>query len=223
MLQQLIEWDKELFLLLNNTHTSFWDNFMWIYTDKLTWIPLIVAVVIILYRKNWREATLVLLALVLTIVLCDQFASSVCKPFFARFRPARDPEFSQFVEIVNGYRGGRYGFISSHASNAVGAVTLLSLIFHNRFFTYTGIAWAIVNCYTRIYLGVHYPGDILAGALAGILIAWAMYKGYCFGRQWLFRSKKPLSPYRGNREILFPTGVIYCTVIVIAIYAGYVA
>ncbi len=221
MLQQLIEWDKSLFLLLNNTHTPFWDNFMWIYTNKLTWIPLIVSLLIILYRKHWREATLVVLALALTITLCDQFSSSLCKPFFARLRPAQDPEFSQFVEIVNGYRGGRYGFISSHASNAVGAVTLLALIFRNRLFAYTGIVWATLNCYTRIYLGVHYPGDILAGALAGFTIALIMYKVYNGVRRQFFKQES-ISPYRGNGEIIYPTYVIFCTVVAIAIYAGVV-
>ncbi len=222
MLQQLIEWDKSLFLLLNNTHTLFWDNFMWLYSDKLTWIPLIVSLLIVLFRKNWREATLVVLVLALTIILCDQFASSFCKPYFARFRPARDPEFSQFVEIVNGYRGGRYGFISSHAANSFGAIVLLSLIFRNRLFFYTGMVWATVNSYSRIYLGVHYPGDILAGALSGIIIALIIYKVYCFARCRLLKKYPPV-PYWKDRGVLVPTCVIYCTVIVLTVYAGIVS
>lgn len=138
VLQQLIEWDKSVFLTLNNVHTPFWDIFMWIYTDKLTWIPLILSLLFVLFRKNWKEALLVCVAIALTITLCDQFASTLCKPYFARFRPAQDPDFSPFVQIVNGYRGGRYGFISSHAANSFGAVVLLSLIFRNRLFNSLG-------------------------------------------------------------------------------------
>ncbi len=218
MLQKLIEWDKSLFLSLNNHHTSFWDSFMWIYSQKTTWALLIVSLLFILYRKNnWREATLVVLVLALTITLCDQFASTLCKPLFARFRPTRDPDFSPFVEIVNGYRGGRYGFISSHASISFGAIVLMALIFRNRLFLYTGLAWAAVNCYSRIYLGVHYPGDVLAGALAGVVIALIIYKVYEYTHRLLFKNSRP-SPYRGNRAIIVPTCVIYCTIMAIAVY-----
>ena len=173
MLEQLIEWDKTVFLFLNHTHTPFWDHFMWIYTGRLTWAPLIVALLFVLFRKNWKEATLVVVALALTITLCDQFASTLCKPYFARFRPAQDPDFSPLVQIVNGYRGGRYGFISSHAANSFGAVVLLALIFRNRLFTITGLAWAAVNCYSRIYLAKHFPMDIVWGAVLGAVLGWA--------------------------------------------------
>ena len=176
MLEQLIEWDKTVFLFLNNTHTPFWDHFMWIYTGRLTWIPLIVALLFVLFRKNWKEATLVVVALALTITLCDQFASTLCKPYFARFRPAQDPDFSPFVQIVNGYRGGRYGFISSHAANSFGAVVLLALIFRNRLFTITGLVWAAVNCYSRIYLGKHFPMDLVWGALVGAVLGYAAWR-----------------------------------------------
>lgn len=222
MLEQLIEWDKAVFLFLNNTHTPFWDHFMWIYTGRLTWVPLILSLLFVLFRKNWKEALLVVVALALTITLCDQFASSLCKPYFARFRPAQDPEFSSFVQIVNGYRGGRYGFISSHAANSFGAVVLLALIFRNRLFTITAVVWAIVNCYSRIYLGVHYPGDILAGTVAGIVIAVIVY---AIGvkirhRLWvkhILRQRQ--SPYYKDPDIVLSTIVICLSVVSISAYA----
>ena len=96
ILQQLIEWDKELLLFLNSIHTPFGDKFMWVYTGKYTWIPLILSLLFVLFRKNWKEALLVCVALAITITCCDQFASTLCKPYFARLRPARDPELSEF-------------------------------------------------------------------------------------------------------------------------------
>lgn len=222
MLEQLIEWDKTVFLFLNNTHTPFWDHFMWIYTGRLTWVPLIVALLFVLLRKNWKEATLVVVALALTITLCDQFASTLCKPYFARFRPAQDPDFSPLVQIVNGYRGGRYGFISSHAANSFGAVVLLALIFRNRLFTITGLVWAAVNCYSRIYLGVHYPGDILAGTIAGVVIALLIYIMWKKVRYILWqrhRLSQRQSPYRNDSGIAIATTVIYLSVVAISVYA----
>ena len=100
-------------------------------------------------------------------LLCDQFSSSVCKPFFERYRPARDPDFSSMVTIVNGYRGGMFGFFSSHAANAAGIVVYTALIFRNKLYAATAVLWALLTCYSRMYLGVHYPGDILAGLLWG--------------------------------------------------------
>lgn len=221
-MEQLIEWDKAVFLFLNNTHTPFWDHFMWIYTGRLTWVPLILSLLFVLFRKNWKEALLVVVALALTITLCDQFASSLCKPYFARFRPAQDPEFSSFVQIVNGYRGGRYGFISSHAANSFGAVVLLALIFRNRLFTITAIVWAIVNCYSRIYLGVHYPGDILAGTVAGIVIAVIVYTIGVKIRHRLWVKhilSQRQSPYYKDPDIVLSTIVICLSVVSISAYA----
>ena len=221
-LQQLIEWDQSLFLVLNNVHTPFWDTFMWIYTDKLTWIPLILSILFVLFRKNWKEAALVCIAIALTITVCDQFASSLCKPYFARFRPAQDPQFSSFVQIVNGYRGGRYGFISSHAANSFGAIVLLSLIFRNRLFTVVSVLWAIVNCYSRIYLGVHYPGDIIGGTIAGIIFAVIIYIILNQTRHILWKKRilsDKQSPYFKDPDIQIVTGMIGLSVLGIAIYA----
>lgn len=123
---------------------------------------------------------------------------------------------------MNGYRGGRYGFISSHAANSFGAVVLLALIFRNRLFTITAVVWAIVNCYSRIYLGVHYPGDILAGTVAGIVIAVIVY---AIGvkirhRLWvkhILRQRQ--SPYYKDPDIVLSTIVICLSVVSISAYA----
>ena len=190
ILQQLIEWDKELLLFLNSMHTPFGDKFMWVYTGKYTWIPLILSLLFVLFRKNWKEALLVCVALAITITCCDQFASTLCKPYFARLRPARDPELSEFVQIVNGYRGGRYGFISSHAANSFGAVVLLSMIFRNKFFAFI---IAVIICI------------VLNG-----------FRSFLLNKKFLNNRE---SPYIKDPDIRITTGVIYLSVLCIAVYA----
>ena len=128
MLEELIKIDQQILLLFNRYHTVYWDQVMWVYTGKYIWIPLILSFVWVYFRKNWKDALWTILMMILVVTVCDQFASTICKPYFARFRPAQDPDFSQFVTIANGYRGGKFGFISSHAANAAGLVTFTSAV-----------------------------------------------------------------------------------------------
>ena len=116
MLEQLLVWERDTFFMINGSDSAFLDRFMWIYSGKAVWLPLAFFILVVLcYKKNWKEWLLILLAIVLTITLCDQFASHVCKPIFTRFRPTHHPDFMDQVKVVFGYRGGMYGFISSHA------------------------------------------------------------------------------------------------------------
>lgn len=192
MLEQLLTYERELFLWLNGGHTPYWDDVMWLYSGKTVWLPLALFVLLTLcYRKDWREVLLVLLAIVLTVTLCDQFASHVCKPLFTRFRPTYHPDFMNDVQTVFGYRGGRYGFISSHAANAFGFAMFLTLLFRNRWLGFTLFLWATVNAYSRIYLGVHFLTDIIPGMMAGLFFGYIVYKLYVWVRsRWL-----PAAPY----------------------------
>ena len=111
MLDVLQELDRSLLLFFNQGHTLYWDQVMWIYTGKLVWIPLVLSMAFVAFRAGgWKNGLWLIAVAALVVLLCDQFSSSVCKPLFARFRPARDPDFSALVTIVNGYRGGLYGF-----------------------------------------------------------------------------------------------------------------
>ncbi|MBI9057140.1 MAG: phosphatase PAP2 family protein [Labilibaculum sp.] len=202
MLEWLINLDKELLLLLNGQQHYFWDYLMRLISEKEMWYVFYVVLIgCILNTYGWRKGGLILISLVLVIVVSDQIASGIFKPLFKRFRPSRDPDFSHMVNLVQGYTGGKYGFVSSHAANSFGLAVLASLILKNRITSVFLIFWAIIVSYSRIYLGVHYPGDILVGSLIGIGMA---YLGY-FLLQKYFKSsliKKPV-------ERTHPMGRIY--------------
>ena len=168
------------------------DQFFVFVTRTTTWLPLLALLVYVLFKNRpWREALLVLVCLGLVILVFDQFASSLCKPFFQRYRPSHEPALSGLVDLVEGHRGGLYGFISSHAANTFGVFAYLSLYFRRRFVSFALFFWACLSSYSRIYLGFHYPGDILVGALFGLLMGYLVYRLLCaICARWL----QPLRP-----------------------------
>ncbi|MDR2681390.1 MAG: phosphatase PAP2 family protein [Tannerella sp.] len=203
MLEKILDYEHDLFIWMNGCHAPFENQFMWLFSGKIAWMPLAVMFIVMLFYKNikhWKETLIVLVAVVLVITLCDQFASGVCKPLFTRFRPTHHPDFMDEVQTVFGYRGGRYGFISSHAANAFGFATLTSLIFRYHFYSVMLYLWATVNSYSRIYLGVHFISDVVPGIVAGLAFGWIVYKLYVFARE-----KLPVnSPENGERVSSYP-------------------
>jgi len=177
LVQSIVEFDKELLLFLNSFHNLFFDTFMWIISTKEIWVPLYLVIIYYFFKdRDARKAFIILGICVLCIVLCDQISSSIFKPLFERWRPSRDPDISEMVHIVNGKRGGKYGFISSHAANVFGLAVFSLMLFKNRVYSIIILTWAILVSYSRIYLGVHFPGDILCGGLLGSGLGFGCYK-----------------------------------------------
>lgn len=184
MIESLNRLDTQLFLILNGLHTPFWDGVMEFASGKLTWFPLYIVLLLLLWRKCGRQVIWWLLAVAVVVLLVDQISSSLIKPTVERLRPTHNPEIAHLVHIVNGYRGGLYGFVSSHAGNTFGVAVLLALVLGNRWGWIGLMLWAALVSYSRIYLGVHYPGDVLCGALLGVAVAVSVYQ---IARRFIFR------------------------------------
>lgn len=188
-LQLLNDLDSQLLLAINGLHNPYFDTFMYAYSGKWIWIPMYAALVYVLFRNlSWRVALACLVGVALTITFADQIGASVIRPWVERLRPANlENPLSASVHIVNGYRGGSYGFPSCHAANTFGLTFYLMFLIHRRGFTLFMCAWALLTCYSRSYLGVHYPGDLLAGALLGLCGAALMYGLF----RWLVGYRRP--------------------------------
>lgn len=180
MIEYLDELDANALLAINGLNDAFQDMFWWMVSAKWASLLLLLALLWILMHQNRRHALLVLAMLVLAIVLADQVSSGLIKHLVERLRPTHDPDLESMVHVINGYRGGMYGFVSSHAANSFAAVTLMSLVMRHRAVTISLLVWALLQCYSRMYLGVHYPGDILGGMLVGVVVGWLVWRLMCW-------------------------------------------
>ncbi len=176
LFETLIELDQQVLLYLHGLSSPWMDVVMAGVTEKYNWLPLYLLLFIILFKNFGWQGIYTLVAVVILITLSDQLTSSFMKPFFHRFRPCHDPEIGHLVRIVTKC-GGYFGFVSSHASNSFAVATYFWLIFHNKYrWMIWLLVWPVIVSYSRIYLGVHYPLDILGGAIVGIVLGYLVYR-----------------------------------------------
>lgn len=186
-IDQFLPVERHLFFVLNGSDSPFLDNLMWTYTRPIAWMPLFLFLIFMMFYKTpYKEAILTLVLFLLVFGISDFVSSSIFKPLFHRFRPTHYPGFEEYIDIVRNYRGGKYGFISGHACTSFGIATFISLIFRYKWVTITSMLWAPINSYSRIYLGVHFISDIVAGAIVGAMIAFLFFELYKWVRRKYF-------------------------------------
>ncbi|MCF8235951.1 MAG: phosphatase PAP2 family protein [Bacteroidales bacterium] len=169
MLEQLIEIDKELFLYLNGLHKPFLNQLMFYISEKWIWVPLYAFFVYLMWTRYRKHFWITLIGAAVLVTLSDQIHLHLFKNAFERLRPTYDPAIQHMVHTVNNYRGGQYGFVSGHATNSFAVATFVSVLLAGKYKWLTPLVlfWAALVSYSRIYLGVHFPGDILGGMLLG--------------------------------------------------------
>lgn len=175
--QQIIDFDKQLLLMLNGSESLFLDAMVLTLTNALTWVPLYISLLIIVI-KNSESAMKVLLIMAsagLCVLLAGTIDDTIVKPLVGRWRPTRDPEIGLLVDIVDGYRGGNYGFFSAHAANTFSIAIFFCWLVRSRLLSIALVLWSFTNCWTRLYLGVHFPGDILVGLCWGAIVGTSVY------------------------------------------------
>lgn len=170
--------DRELLLAFNGSHSLFLDGLAMTLTSAFTWIPLYVSLFYLVLRNNdnVRKILLVVACAGVCVYAAGSLNDMFVKPYVARFRPTHDPVIGCIVDVVDGYRGGSYGFFSSHAANTFSIAVFFSLLVRSRTLTIALAVWSLANCWTRMYLGVHFPGDILCGLLWGGFVGYVVWR-----------------------------------------------
>ncbi len=223
LLGTLVKWDTSITLAINGLHCDYLDNFMMMYSGRFIWIPLYLSLFVVMVRNFPIKAVICnLLIAAILITLCDQVVSSGIRPLAYRLRPANlENPISVMIHVVDGYRGGRYGFPSAHAANCWGAFFFVSYVFRRNVLSYVLGAWALLMCWSRVYLGVHYFGDVFCGMLVGLVNASVLY--YLFQR-YLHKYAQPFKPKANPCKLYTPAvvcGIETVAMLIIALFTRF--
>ncbi len=220
MIESLIELDKQLLLFFNGSDSLFIDGLAMSLTNAKTWIPLYVSLLYVVIRnnENLRHIMLVVACAGVCVLLAGTVDDEIVKPTVARFRPTHDPEIGSLVDVVNGYREGKYGFFSANAANTFSIAVFFSLLMRSRILSVMLFAWSLTNCWTRMYLGVHYPGDILCGILWGAFVGSLVYFVYVKIRYNGSRKKFVSSQYTSSGYQISDIDVVISVLMLTLLY-----
>lgn len=188
-LNKILELDTQLFLYLNQFHSDYWDTIMLLITRKETWFPFYLLIIYFIVKNYRNKSIFILLFLMVTIVASDQL-SVLLKENIQRLRPVHEPGIQHLVHNVL-RKGGLYGFVSSHAANSFAIFVFVTRVFKKRSAWFLFFFWAVIVSYSRIYSGVHYPLDILGGAILGWILALVFYKLLMFVENHFFIARSP--------------------------------
>ncbi len=168
ILEYLLEIDKKIFFFINGMNNGFFDWLMFYISEKYTWIPLYIVILVLVFRRYKLNGLWFILFVALLVFLSDQ-SSTFIKNSFLRYRPCQDPELMGLVHTVRNKCAGRFGFVSSHAANTFAVAVFVTGVLkqHSHFIAPVMFTYAVLNSYSRVYVGVHYPGDVIFGALLG--------------------------------------------------------
>ncbi|UJH66843.1 phosphatase PAP2 family protein [Allomuricauda sp. SCSIO 65647] len=178
MLEHLVQLDQEVFLFLNGLGTETWDGFWMFMTNSKSAIPLYLVLLVLAYRTFRLKKTVLILIAVALLITCTDQLSNFFKYGVQRLRPCHDPEISEIMRLVKSYCGGKFAYFSAHAANSFAVASFFAFLFRRRI-KYLGILlmiWAGLVAYSRIYIGVHYPLDVLTGMFVGVLFGWVFSK-----------------------------------------------
>jgi len=172
--------DNALLLWINSRHSDTLDTLMWNASGRYTWIPLYLVFAYFIIETYGKRSWLPVVCVIVSVVLADQASNHLFKNIIMRYRPSHNHTLQGQLHYVNCYIGGLYGFASSHASNTVAFAVFMILLFQKWLVTISLVCWVVLVCYSRIYLGVHYPSDIIGGVLIGTITGWGMFWIYGF-------------------------------------------
>jgi undecaprenyl-diphosphatase len=175
MIDYLEMLDRSLLLFFNGLNCPALDKIMWFISGKYEWIPLYLFILFLFFKKGKWHGFIFFAATILTIALADLSSVHIFKEGFQRYRPSHNLDIQHLIHFVDNYRGGKFGFVSSHAANTFALATISSLILNKKWFSWTIFSWAALVAVSRMYLGVHYPTDISVGAMLGVGIGYLVY------------------------------------------------
>lgn len=180
MVQDFFDWDVNIFLYFNNLGNASWDWFWLFVTEKETWIPLYVLFLILLYLKlGWKKTLVAGVCIALMITCADQF-TNVLKNSFQRLRPCHNPDIQGMFRAIGCEGRGKYGFTSAHASNHIAIAIFVGMVLRSyfKYLIYVLLIWALMIAYSRIYVGVHFTGDVFFGMIIGVIVGIAFLNLY---------------------------------------------